>query len=151
MTRIKDSARTVQPLAPRGKRRRTQLAGHAWGDGIPTLAELATPHGLRVYRDKTGDENLPGRFGEIFRQGPGCLAVQFGGSRANGTRVRARRKARWRIRQATRMNGLQRFVAGDQEAIFHFPDALLPEVTQLIEAYQAYPATRRSVPVAEAA
>jgi hypothetical protein len=146
MTRINDSTSTVQPLAPRTRRRRTHQAGYAWGDGVPTLAVLAASHGLRVYRDKCGDENIPGRFGEVFRHGPGCLAVQFGGQRANGTR-----KVRWRLQQARRTVGLRRFVVGEEEVIFHFPDTLLPEVAQMIEAYQAYPATRRSVPVAEAA
>ena len=151
MKRTTDHTITVQLLTPPRRPRRTQPAGHVWGDGVPTLAELAAPHGLRVYRDKAGDENLPGRFGEIFRHGPGCLAVQIGGVRANGTRVLGRRKVRWRIRQAKRHVGLRLFVEGDEEAIFHFPDALLPEVAQLMEAYRAYRTTRRSVPLPEAA
>jgi hypothetical protein len=142
---------TVQPLPARRRQHRKRQPAHAWGDGVPTLATLASPHGFRVYRDKCGDENIPGRFGEVFRHGPGCLAVQFGGLRANGTRLRDRRKVRWRLQQARRTVGLRRFVVGEEEVIFHFPDTLLPEVAQMIEAYQAYPATRRSVPVAEAA
>ena len=135
----------------RRPRRRKHQVGHAWGDNVPTLATLAAPHGLRVYRDHAGDENLPGRFGEIFRHGPGCLAVQFGGVRANGTAVPARRKMRWRLRQAKRTQGLHRVVVGDEEVLFHFPDALLPTVAQLIEAYRAYGTKRRSATLADAA
>jgi len=151
MTRINDRTSTVQPSASPRRRRRTQQAGHPWGDGVPTLAALAAPYGLRVYRDKCGDENIPGRFGEIFRYGPACLAVQFGGSRANGTPVRDRRKVRWRMQQATRTIGLRCVVGGETEAIFHCPDALLPEVATLMGAYRTRGAPRQSVPLPEAA
>ena len=151
MTRINDRTSTVQPSASPRRRRRTQQAGHPWGDGVPTLAALAAPYGLRVYRDKCGDENIPGRFGEIFRHGPDCLAVQFGGPRANGTRVPSRRKMRWRLRQTTQMVGLRRIVVGEDEVLFHFPDALLPQVAHLIGAYRAYAQTGPSETRAAAA
>ena len=151
MTRINDRTSTVQPSASPRRRRRTQQAGHPWGDGVPTLAALAAPYGLRVYRDKCGDENIPGRFGEIFRHGPDCLAVQVGGVRANGIHIDDPRKVRWRMRQAKRTQGLRRIMVGREEALFRFPDALLLTVAHLIGAYAAYRGIRKSVPLADAA
>ena len=151
MKRSIDSTRKFQPVAPRGKRHRTQLAGHVWGDGVPTLAVLAAPYGIRVYRDTCGDENLPGRFGEVFRHGPDCLAVQFGGVRANGTQTDDPRKVRWRLRKAQRTEGLRRIRVGREEALFHCPDALLPRVAHLIGAYQAYRKPGPSGTLADAA
>ena len=150
-TRIDLNATTRAPQPPRRFRHRRQPLPHAWGDGVPTLASLAAPLGLRVYQDACGDENLPGRFGEIFRHGPGCLAVQFGGVRANGTPVPSRRKMRWRLRQTKRLGGLRRIVLGDDEALFHFPEALLPQVAQLMGAYRAYARTGPSETCAAAA
>jgi hypothetical protein len=136
---------------PRTRRRRYRRPRPTeWGETVPTLATLAAPHGLRVYRDACGDENLPGRFGEIFRHGPDCLAVQFGGVRANGTQTDDLRKMRWRMRQAKRTQGLRRIMVGREEALFHFPDALLLTVAHLIGAYAAYRGIRKSVPLADA-
>ncbi len=122
-----------------------------WDAGVSTLASLAEPLGLRVYRDQCGDENIPGRFGEVYRYGPGTLAVQFGGALANGKIRTGRRKIRWRIQSVKRLPGLRLFIQGEDEAVFHFPDALLPEVGKLIWAYQAYGAARRSETAAKAA
>ena len=141
----------VQPHSPRHTQRRSRQPRNPWGEGVPTLATLAAPHGLRVYRDACGDENLPGRFGEIYRHGPGWLAVQFGGQLANGKHVEDIRKVRWRIRQARQMSGLRRIMVSRDEALFRFPDALLPKVAKLIGAYQAYRAIRKSVLLAVAA
>jgi len=73
------------------------------------------------------------------------------GRAGNGKRIRDPRKAQWRMQQAKRHGGLRLFVEGDEETVFHFPDALLSEVAQLIAAYQAYGATRKSVPLPAAA
>ncbi len=151
MTNDNTMSPTPQPLSLRRSRHRKRPSDHIWKDGMPTLATLAAPHGLRVYRDACGDENLPGRFGEIFRHGPDCLAVQFGGPRANGTRTADPPKMRWRLRQAKRTQGLRRIMVGAEEALFHFPDALLPTVAQLIGAYRAYGASQPSATPAEAA
>ena len=151
MTHDNPTSPHPQPPPPRRPRRRKRPPDHIWNDGVPTLASLAAPHGLRVYRDACGHENLPGRFGEIFRHGPDCLAVQFGGPRANGTRVPSRRKMRWRLRQTTQMVGLRRIVVGEDEVLFHFPDALLPQVAHLIGAYRAYAQTGPSETRAAAA
>ncbi len=139
-----DQRSTVAPGPTRRRPRRNQPAPPVWGTEVPTLAVLAAPHGFRVYRDVCGDENLPGRFGEIFRHGPDCLAVQFGGVRANGRRFRDPRKVWWRRQQAKRMPRLHLIVDGEDEAVFHFPDALLATVAELIGAYHAYGAARRS-------
>ncbi len=142
---------TPQAPSPRRPRHGKRPADHIWNDAVPTLASLAAPQGLRVYRDACGDENLPGRFGEIFRHGPDCLAVQFGGVRANGNRIRDPRKAWWRLQQAKRMPRLHLNVDGEDEAVFHFPDALLATVAELIGAYHAYGAARRSATLPAAA
>ena len=152
MTNASDTTTTPHPPIPRRPRRSRRRTGQAWGDDVPTLATLAAPQGLRVYRDACGDENLPGRFGEIFRHGPGCLAVQFGGVRANGRPIRPPwPQVQWRLRRARRLAGLRRVRRGDAEVIFHFPDALLPAVAQLIEAYRAYRAAGPSATGAQAA
>jgi len=148
---IDSTTAKVQSLTLCGRQRRTTPATPPGKAGVPTLAVLAAPYGIRVYRDKCGDENLPGRFGEIFRHGPDCLAVQFGGPRANGTRIPSRRKMRWRLRQTTQMVGLRRIVVGEDEVLFHFPDALLPQVAHLIGAYRAYAQTGPSETRAAAA
>ncbi len=120
-------------------------------DLTTSLAALAKRLGLRVYRDKCGDENIPGRFGEVYRSGPGTLSVQFGGTLANGKALVGRRKIRWRIQAVKGIPGLRLFIQGEDEAIFHFPEALLPEVAKLIWAYSAYGTARRSETVAKAA
>jgi hypothetical protein len=142
---------TPHPPSPRRPRRQKRPPDHIWNDGVPTLATLAAPQSLRVYRDRCGDENLPGRFGEIFRHGPDCLAVQFGGVRANGKHYRDPWKVWWRMQQAKRTPGVRLIVEGEEEAIFHCPDTLLVMVADLIGAYRAYGAATRSATLPEAA
>lgn len=107
-------------------------------NGVLTLAALAGPLGLRVYRDPCGDENVPGRFGEIYRHSPGLLAVQLGGQLANGKPLAAPRRIRCRIALLNGTPQIRLLVRGDEEAVFVFPEALLPEIATRIWAYREY-------------
>ncbi len=141
-----DTVTTLYLRSPRWRETRSP-----WGDAVPTLATLASPYGLRVYRDACGDENIPGRYGEIFRHGPGVLSVQVGGTLATGKRLTERWKIRWRIRFLLRDPQCHRVAGGKEEALFHFPDRLLPEVATVIQAYRAYRRSHKSATWAEAA
>lgn len=117
-----------------------------WGDAVPALSALAKPLRLRVYRDKCGDENITGRFGEIFRYAPDRLAVQLGGPYANGHPAKmSARLTRCRIRQAKKDARLRLLVEGNKEALFVAPERLLSELPRVVWAYRAYGTSQQSV------
>ncbi len=113
------------------------------GIDVPTpLATLAEQHGLGVYRDPCRDPNIPGKWGEIYRHGPGRLAVQIGGPRAEGTMTEVSAGASRQSGAAKKDHRLSVLVEGNGEAVFVFDECHLAVVAKRIQAYR----TRRRRP-----
>jgi hypothetical protein len=122
--------------ARRKPRRGRRTADHSRVDQPVPLATLAEHGGLRVYRDVCGDDNVPGRWGEIYRHSPGRLAVQVGGPRANGKATATPLGANRYIREAAMDPRLTPWAEGNGEGVFLFDDVHLRWVAALIGAYK---------------
>ena len=120
-------------------------ASHEAVDRPTPIRELAEAHRVRWYRDACGDDHIPGKYGEIFRVAVGCLGVQIGGARANGTQTDVPEGSNVRVNAVARRFGWTIAQLGDGEAIFAVPEETLKDALGPIGAYRR-PAGRRPSP-----
>ena len=100
---------------------------------VTSIREIAIKHRLRFYRGVCGDYNISGKYGEIFLYGPGMLAVQIGGPRADRTMTDVPPNSNKRINMVARTFG-ESHQGGDGEAIFLVPVARIKDAAHAIGA-----------------
>lgn len=137
---VKRTFRLIHPwspgsVAPIPYRPGARDEDHEKYDRPVPIRELAFNHGKRWYRDACGDDNIPGKYGEIFRYGIGKLGVQIGGPHANNTKTDVPEGSNARINSILRSRRWPISQKGDGEVVFVVPE---PEVRAAFEAIEAY-------------
>ena len=109
---------------------------HEKHDQPTPIAELAGSRRLRWYRDACGDDNIPGRYGEIFRYGIGKLGVQIGGPRANNTKTEIPEGSNQRINTIIKRHSWLISQHGDGEIIFIVEESAIKDALAAIHPYK---------------
>lgn len=97
------------------------------------IRESARIHGVRWYRDACGDDQIPGKCGEIFRYGISKLGVQIGGPRANGTQSKAGKPTVNRISEQYKWPICQ---GGENEIVFLVDECEIEDALEAVKAYR---------------
>ena len=100
------------------------------------IRDLAAQNRVRCYRDCCGDDNIPGKYGEIFRYGIGRLGVQIGGPRANNTKTAVPERSNVRINSLHQRYGWEISQQGDGEIIFIVPESQVKDALKAIKAFR---------------